>query len=179
MIPVPEDAEAAKFTNLAPGAQLAYSSIHPLIDPSGEGLIDRQVMKGRIIEYWRSDPAQDPKGQWVQLTFPVPITVRTVRLYNPRQGDEAQSTTQVQSTTVILYSDSAATQEVARQSTGPLAVSGTDVTFADVQARTVRVIIDTVTGKFEDWEVACLAEVEVIARGEGKTGRQEDKMTRR
>ena len=166
LIPVPADDEAAKFTNLAPSAQISYSSIFPLINPSGEGLIDRQVLKGRIIKYWRSDPAQNPNGQWVQLTFPVPVTVRTVRLYNPRQGDEAQSTLQVQATTVILYSDAGATQEVARQSSGPLAVSGTDVAFADLKVRAVRVVVDGVSGRFEDLVVACLAEVEVIARGE-------------
>jgi hypothetical protein len=102
----------------------------------------------------------------VQLTFPVPVTVRTVRLYNPRQGDEAQSTLQVQATTVILYSDAGAIQEVARQSSGPLAVSGTDVVFADLKVRAVRVVVDGVSGKFEDLVVASLAEVEVIARGE-------------
>lgn len=169
LIPVPVNVEDAKFTNLAPGAQISYSSIHPLINPSGEGLIDRQVLNGRIINYWRSDPAQDPKGQWVQLTFPVPITVRMVRLYNPRQGDEANSTAQMEAATVILYRDTAATQEVARQSVGALAVSGTDVTFADVKARTVRVVVTEVSGAFEDWAVACLAEVEVIARGEAGT----------
>ena len=123
-------------------------------------------MKGRIIKYWRSHPEADPKDQWVQLAFPVPVTVRTVRLYNPRFGDEAQSTTQVEAATVVLYSDRAATQEVARQSVGALAVSGTDVAFADVYARAVRVIVNEVTGTFEGNEVACLAEVEVIARGE-------------
>lgn len=166
LIPVPESDEAAQFTNLAPGAQITYSSIYSLINPSGEGLIDRRVLKGRIIEYWRSDPAQAPVGQWVQLTFPVPITVRTVRLYNPRPGDEANSTLQVEAATAILYSDAGATVEVARQRVGPLAVSGTELSFADVRARTVRVVIDEVTGKFEELVVAGLAEVEVIARGE-------------
>lgn len=166
LIPVPENIADAKFTNLAPGAQISYSSIHPLINPSGEGLIDRQVLRGRIINYWRSDPAQDPKGQWVQLTFPVPITVRAVRLYNPRPGDEANSTAQMEAATVLLYSDIAATQEVARQSVGALSVNGTTVAFTDVKVRAVRVVINEVSGAFEDWVVACLAEVEVIARGE-------------
>ncbi len=166
MIPVPDDPEEAKFSNLAPAATISYSSIYSLINPSAESLIDRQVMKGRIIKYWRSDPAQDPQGQWVQLAFPVPITVRTVRLYNPRFGDEAQSTLQVESATVVLYSDSAATQEVARKQVGQLAVSGTDVAFEDVGAQSVRVIINDVSGTFEALTVASLAEVEVIARGE-------------
>ncbi len=166
LIAFPADPAAAQFTNLAPGATISYSSIHPLINQSGEGLIDREVMKGRIIKYWRSHPQADPKDQWVQLAFPVPVTVRTVRLYNPRFGDEARSTTQVEAATVILYSDRGATQEVARQSVGALAVSGTDVAFADVYARAVRVIVNEVTGTFEGNDVAALAEVEVIARGE-------------
>lgn len=166
MIPVPADPEEAKFTNLAPAATISYSSIHPLINPSAESLIDRQVMKGRIIKYWRSDPEEDPQGQWVQLAFPVPITVRTVRLYNPRFGDEAQSTLQVESATIILYSDSAATQEVARKPVGQLAVSGTDVAFDEVRTQAVRVVINDVSGTFETVTVASLAEVEVIARGE-------------
>lgn len=166
MIPVPADPEAAKFTNLAPAAEISYSSIYSLIDPSAEALIDRQVMKGRIIKYWRSDPNQDPSGQWAQLAFPVPITVRSVRLYNPRFGDEAASTLQVQSATVVLYRDKGATQEVARNSVGALAVGGTDVAFADVKAQAVRVIINDVSGTFETLRVASLAEIEVIARGE-------------
>ncbi len=166
MIPVPADPADAQFTNLAPGATISYSSIHPLINPSAESLIDRQVLQGRIIKYWRSDPEQDPQGQWVQLAFPVPITVRTVRLYNPRFGDEAQSTLQVEAATVILYSDPAATEEVARKEVGQLAVSGTDVAFDDVRAQAVRVVISDVSGTFEAVTVASLAEVEVIARGE-------------
>ena len=62
--------------------------------------------------------------------------------------------------------DAAGTQEVARQSIGQLAVSGTDVAFADVWAKAVRVVIDDVSGTFEGLTVAGLAEVEVIARAE-------------
>ncbi|MEZ4617108.1 MAG: hypothetical protein R2867_16595 [Caldilineaceae bacterium] len=175
MIPVPENTADAQFTNLAPAATISYSSIYRLINPSAESLIDRQVMKGRIIKYWRSDPEQDPKGQWVQLAFPVPITVRTVRLYNPRFGDEADSSTQVESATVVLYGDQAATQEVARKRVGKLAVSGTDVAFADVRAQAVRVIITDVTGTFETLRVASLAEVEVIARGEATGGQRQER----
>ena len=168
MIPVPANPADALFTNVAPSAQISYSSIFALISPSGEGLIDRKVMKGRIINYWRSAADQDRRGQWVQLAFPVPVTVRAVRLYNPRFGDVAQSTLQVTSATVVLYADTAATQEVARQTVGQLAVSGTDVGFADLRARAVRVIINDATGTFEGNAVASLAEVEVIARAEAR-----------
>ncbi len=166
MIPVPANPADALFSNVAPSAAISYSSIFALINPSGEGLVDRKVQKGKITNYWRSAANQNPNGQWVQLAFPVPVTVRTVRLYNPRFGDVAQSTLQVEAATVILYSDTAATQEVARQSVGQLAVSGTDVSFGDVRAKAVRVVVDNVSGSFEGLSVASLAEVEVIARVE-------------
>lgn len=65
-----------------------------------------------------------------------------------------------------LYSDAAATNQVASQTTGTLSVSGTDVTFAEVKAGVVRVEISSVTGTFYGAKAASLAEIEVIARGE-------------
>ncbi|MFN0062976.1 MAG: TolB family protein [Myxococcaceae bacterium] len=163
MIPVPPtDAEAA-FSNLATGAQVTVSSTRD--SEQNRGLIDRRVMRGEIWRYWTSANGQT-NGQWVQLTFPVPVTVRTVRLYNPRSGGEANSSVQVNAATVRLYSDAGATTQVAAQSTGALAVGGTAVPFADVQALAVRVFIDSVSGTFYGAGVASLAEVEVFARGE-------------
>jgi hypothetical protein len=163
MIPVPANDADAQWTNLAPGAQVTASSSR---DPNqNEGLIDRRVMKGEIWRYWVSASGQTT-NQWVRLTFPVPVTVRTVRLYNPRQGGEANSNIVVNSATVRLFSDAAATNEVASQTTGTLAVAGTDVNFPDVTARVVRVQINSVNGTFYGVQAASLAEVEVIARGE-------------
>ena len=120
-----------------------------------------------MTTYWRSDPAQGAVGQWVQLSFGVPITVRNVRLYNGRQAEG--SAVQVTGAIVRLYSDEAATQEITQNSSGQLSVSGTDVPFAEVMARAVRVEITGVTGTFDGEAVASLAEVEVIARAEGAT----------
>ncbi len=166
LIPVPDDPEAAKWSNLAPGATVSASSINPAIGDNLEGLVDRRVLKGRIGAYWRSDPAQNPVGQWVQLTFPVPVTIRTVRLYNPRQDSDGISTVQISAATVRLYRDANATDEIAQADSGTLSVAGSDVAFADVMARTVRVEISGLTGTFENEFVASLAEVEVIARAE-------------
>ncbi|MCG8350576.1 MAG: hypothetical protein MI924_22640 [Chloroflexales bacterium] len=162
MMEVPNDPEEAKWSNLAPGAAVEVSSSR---DPNyNRGVIDRRVMKGEIWRYWTS--AQDrATNQWVELTFPVPVTIRTVRLYNPREGDEANSSIQVNGTTVILYGDAAGASEVARQTTGPLSVYGTDANFPAVTARVVRIQIDDVSGTFYGMRVASLAEVEVIARG--------------
>ncbi len=52
------------------------------------------------------------------------------------------------------------------KSTGALAVSGTDVGFADVKVRAIRIEFTNVTGTMGGERVASLAEVEVIARGE-------------
>ncbi|WP_224247510.1 DUF7402 domain-containing protein [Hyalangium gracile] len=163
MIPLPPTDEEAKWSNLAPGATVAVSST---LDPAfNTGVIDRRVTKGEIWRYWRS-AAEQQANQWVQLTFPVPVTVRKVRLYNPRQGGEANVSIQVGSATVKLYSDAGATQLVGTGTASNLAVSGTDVSFSDVRARVVRVELGSVTGTFYGAKVASLGEIEVIARGE-------------
>jgi hypothetical protein len=161
MIEVPTNDADALFTNVAPSAAIAVSSSRDA--NQNRGLVDRKVMSGEIWRYWNSASGQ-PNGQWVQLTFPVPVTVRTVRLYNPRSGDEANSSLQVQGATVRLYSDAGATQQVATQSSGRLAVTGTDVGFNDVLAHVVRVEITGMSGTFYGSRLAALAEVEVIAK---------------
>ncbi len=165
MIAVPTNDADALFSNVAPSAAVAVSSSRDA--SQNRGLVDRKVMTGEIWRYWNSANGQT-QGQWVQLTFPVPVTVRTVRLYNPRSGDEANSSLQVQGTNVRLYSDAGATQQVAAQSSGALAVTGTNVAFSDVKARVVRVEITGMSGTFYGSQLAGLAEVEVIARAEAQ-----------
>lgn len=162
MIPVPASDEAARWTNLATGAEVTVSSTRDA--NQNTGLIDRRVLTGNIRRYW-SSAANQWQNQWVKLTFPVPVTVRTVRLYNPRPEDGSVNIV-VQQATVRLYSDYAATNQVAAATTGPLAVSGTDALFNDVLVRSIRVEIDSVTGTFLGSRAASLAEIEVIARGE-------------
>jgi hypothetical protein len=167
LIPVPATDAEAQWTNLAPGAQVVVSSSR---DPnSNGGLIDRRVLKGEIWRYWMSSdqPGHPQNGQWARLVFPVPITVRTVRLYNPRFGDEATSSIQVHTATVELCADSGCTTVLASQTASNLAVSGTDVAFADVAGvQAVRVTLTTVTGTFYGAHLAGLAEVEVIGKGQ-------------
>ncbi len=164
LMPVPADPAEAQWSNLAPGAAITASSTRD--ERYNTGLIDRQVMRGEIWRYWSSKPGEPSAGQWVQLTFPVPVSVQTVRLYNARPGDEAQSTAQVEQATVLLYADAAATQEVGQATSGPVSLTGTDVAFAPTTVRAVRVRIDTMSGAFYGADVATLAEIEVIARGE-------------
>ena len=160
MIPVPANPADAQWTNLAPAATVTVSSLHSTLR-SGNGLIDRRVRMPlrphHEPKYWISQAGLAPNRQWVQLSFPVPITVRTVRLYNIPPADAA---IQVQATTVKLFSDAAGTTLVGTNTSGALSVDGTNVTFNDVPARVVRVETTAVTGS-----TAGLAEVEVIARG--------------
>ena len=163
MIGVHASGSDAKFSNLAPGAAVTVSSTRDA--EQDRNVVDRRVMKGEIWRTWTS--AQDEtEGQWVLLTFAVPVTVRVVRLYSPRPGDEANSSLAIAAATVRLFSDAAATTEVAAELTGPVEVSGTDLEFGDVKARSVLVELDEVSGTFYGMKVAGLAEIEVIARGE-------------
>ena len=151
LIPVPSTAEAARWTNLSPGATPSASS-------TGGGdldnLIDRRVTKEAGFEHWRSQSGLTPTTQWVQLTFPVPVAVRTVRIYG------ATDISTIGGTVVRLYSDSGATTQIAQATSGAVANTGTDVAFANVAARAVRVAFTQVTGT-----QASLSEVEVIAAG--------------
>jgi hypothetical protein len=164
MIPLPATVAEAKFSNLAPGAAVTVSSTRDA--NQNRGLIDRRVLKGEIWRYWNSDPAQPADGQWLRLVFPVPVTVREVRLYNPRQGGEANSSLQVHAATVRLFADAGASQQAGQASAQNIAVVGTPVAFADVLTRVVEVRIDDISGTFYGMQLASLAEVEVIARGE-------------
>ncbi|MCL4872125.1 MAG: PD40 domain-containing protein [Anaerolineae bacterium] len=164
LIPLPADPQ---WTNLATGATVRVSSTNN--SQYNKGVNDRMVMRGEIWRYWISANGQT-QNQWVELVFPVPVTVRTVTLYNPRQGGEANSTLQVGSTRVRLYSDVNATNQLATQTSGSLSVSGTNVNFNDVTGvRVVRVEITSMSGTFYGMQVASIAEIEVIARGEALT----------
>jgi len=165
LIPVPANDADAAWTNLAPGAQVVVSSSR---DPKyNYGLIDRRVLKGEIWRYWSSSGDQPQNGQWARLVFPVPITVRTVRLYNPRFGDEANSSLQVHQATVDLCADAGCAVILATQTASNLTVAGTDVAFADVVGvQAVRATLTDVSGTYYGMHNASLAEIEVIAKGQ-------------
>ncbi|MBL8297952.1 MAG: PD40 domain-containing protein [Rhodanobacteraceae bacterium] len=172
LIPVPSETDAP-WSNLAPGAQLSASSTRP--GGRREGLVDRQVFLGPIRNYWTSAPGQ-VSGQWVELEFPVPVAVRRVRLYNPRPGDEANSSLQVTATRVTLRDANGTVLDT--RTTGSLLLFGSDVGFADIAARRVRVEILGVTGTFDGASAAGLAEIEVIAQGLAVNAAAEDRLFR-
>lgn len=172
LIPVVAAADAA-WSNLAPGARVQVSSARP--GARGDGLIDRKVFLGPIRDTWTSAPNQT-SGQWAELEFSVPVKVRRVRLYNPRPGEEANSSVQVTSTRVTLRDANG--NVVDTRTTGSVLLFGTEVSFVDVTARRVRVEILGVTGTFDGVAAAGLAEIEVIARGEAIAQMAEDRLFR-
>ncbi|TDR41596.1 hypothetical protein DFR29_11079 [Tahibacter aquaticus] len=172
LIPVPSESNAP-WSNLAPGAQVTVSSARA--GAGGDGLIDRKVFLGPVRAYWTSAPGQ-VSGQWAELEFPVPVIVRRVRLYNPRPGDEADSSVQVTSTRVTLRDG--AGNVVDTRTSGSVLLFGTDVNFVDVGARRVRVEITGVTGTFDGSAAAGLAEIEVIAKGDGIRMTPQDRLFR-
>jgi hypothetical protein len=107
-------------------------------------------------KYWISRSG-NPTSQWVKLTFPVPVTVRTVRLYSIPKSD---SSIDVRNTLVRLYSDAAGKTLVASKKSGSLSEDGTDVLFDNVRTRVVHIKFTSVSGF-----AAGLGEVEVIASG--------------
>ncbi len=160
---VPNDPVHARYSNLAPGAALSVSSTR---DPAtNAGLTDRRAMKGETSGFWSSEPGQPQDGQWALLTFPAPVNVREVVLYNPRVGGDAGSTIAVLRATVMLCRDAGGTDPYASQSAGPLSVSGTRLSWGETRTRSVLVRLDDVSGTFLGEAVASLAEVEVIAMG--------------
>jgi len=163
LIPVPANDADAQWSNLAPGATVSVSSSR---DANGlRGLVDRRAHTGEIWRYWNSAPGESQDHQWVALDLPVPVSVRTVRLWNPRAGDEAGSTVQVHAATVRLFATPESSLPVATEAATALSPNGTDVAFADVAARRIRVDLDDVSGTFYGMPLAALAEIEVIAKG--------------
>jgi hypothetical protein len=159
MIPVPANPGDAAWTNLAPGAEVAVSSSR--IDKAARGLTDRRVKKARPDQIWSSSPALPGQGQWVELTFPVPIRVRTVRLYAPAPGGVPRSTLEVRESTVRLL-DRTSGDERASRRVERVMPDGTDVAFDDTVARVVRIDFNRLKGLFYQSPVAALTEIEVI-----------------
>ncbi|MFO0744109.1 MAG: hypothetical protein U1F43_00350 [Myxococcota bacterium] len=164
MIPIPDDDEAARFSNLAPGAAVTASSVRDAQYLAA--VVDRRVMRGPIWKVSWTSAADTGAGQWVELLFPVPVTVREVRLWGIRPGDEASSSVAVAHATVALFTDATGATPAASATASEVSADSVAVPFADVRARRVRVTIDEVSGTFYGIHCAGLGEVEVIARGE-------------
>jgi hypothetical protein len=169
MIPVPPagamQQELASWSNLAPGAVVTASAS----DPNGSrlsALVDRQVERIENLFYAYKSPQNVRQGVVLTLTFPVPIEVREVVLWN--QAQRSDCTIRVMQSTVRLFSDWMKMVPVGQPvQSGPLSLTGgTSVAASGQTVRVVEVTLDTVTGKLQGYDVASLGEIEVIARGQ-------------
>lgn len=153
-IPVPPNDTDALWSNLAPGATVTASSqLNSFTSP--QYAADRRVQKATLN--W-STAQGTLNNQWVKLTFPADVTVRTVRIYG---GGSCQ----VPSTAVRLFSDQAGLQQVAQNTSGPIAATGTDVAMGDVKGRVVRIDLGNAGAACNNQSSLTVSEVEVIASG--------------
>jgi hypothetical protein len=175
LIEIPSDEDDIAFSNLAPGASVTLSSVaDAMMQEAMElSIVNRKVVKDPDAYYqWRSDPEAEQDGQWVQLTFPVPIDVREIVLWNQLQAPDAGNATDIRinEATVVLFADAAAEEELGRVSSSDVAVSGpsrVDVSSVEQPAgvRVVSVLLDDVEGRMYGRPSSSIGEVEVIARG--------------
>ncbi|NOS83223.1 MAG: JDVT-CTERM domain-containing protein [Nitrospira sp.] len=154
LIPVPANDADALWSNLAPGAvATASSQLNGFTSP--QYAVDRRVQKATVN--W-STAQGTLNNQWIKLTFPADVIVRTVRLYG------AGACT-IPNTTVRLFSDQAGLQQVGQNTSGPLATVGTDVAFGDIKGRVVTVELGSPGPSCSNQSSLSVAEVEVIASG--------------
>ncbi len=154
LLPVPANDADALWTNLGPGATVTASSqLNSFTNP--QYIADRRVQKATL--HWST--AQGAlANQWVKLTFPADIVVKTVRLYG------AGACT-IPNTTVRLFSDPAGLLQIGQNSSGSPATNGTDVAFADLKSRVVRVDLGNPGAACNNQSSLSISEVEVIAAG--------------
>jgi hypothetical protein len=160
MIDVADNDEDAKFSNVAPGGTVTTSSSER--SERNYTLVNRKVHTDQEGLGWYSEKGL-AAGEWAQVSFGVPIDVRSVRPWAPLPSDSSDLS--IEMVRVTLYADEAATVQVASQTGGPISTEGTDIAFDDVACRAVRVTVTQVTGRHAGFDAAGLSELEIIARG--------------
>lgn len=192
---VAADAEAG-WQNVAPYASAAASSYKPGDQYSNFGperINDRRgwvpLPAGGPPAPFFSQPHQhayqddelgwltedvEPIGQWVELTWPIPMRVKQIRLVGPppQGGDwngfgkpESDGPYYVDAATLNLYLDGALVDGRATGRIEPLHTGGTLITFnTPVEIDRLRLTVDAVTGRWHWDEVAALNEIEVIGQ---------------
>lgn len=155
LIPVPPNDADALWGNLAPGATVTASSRqNSFTNP--QYVVDRRVKKATLD--W-SSAAGALANQWLKLTFPVDVVVRTVRIY-------AGESCAIPSAIVRVFRDTSATQQIAQTTAGPITSSGTEVAFPDLEGRLVRVDLGNPGTACSGQNSLSVSEIEVIASGE-------------
>ena len=114
---------------------------------------------------WRG-PARraTPTDHWARLTFPVPVVVRRVRLYNLPDGAPPRRS-RVAAATVRLFADAAPPRHWRSGDTGPVSARRHRRGVPRGHRHVVQVTLDEVTGQVDGAPAAGLAEIEVQAKG--------------
>lgn len=176
------------LTNVAPYASVSASSYHDSGDPDYQPFVPAQVndRRGWVPEPgggsayqddltgWMAEPGQ-AVGEWVELTWPVPMTVTQIRLVGPPplDGDwggfgqySSPSPYHITAGMLRFYLDGA---QVGSQSVGQVNALeeglGTLITLAaPLRLDRLRFTVTTITGKWWWEDVAALNEIEVIGQ---------------
>lgn len=116
----------------------------------------------------------DPAGQWVELTWPVAIRVKQIRLVGPPPvgGDRGgfgvpaeDGPYYVEAATLALYSGGSQVGSVATGRIEPLTNDGTLLTFdPPVTIDRLRLTVEATSGSFRSRDVAALNEIEVFGQ---------------
>lgn len=154
IIPVPEDPAALLVCNLAPGARVNVST--RMNDPGY--LIDKKNYKAS--QHWFTPEGISPKGQWINLSWIIPLYAQKIVLHNIPDPNRAQ----VKSCTVRIYEDSLGLKLLEEFNVNqPLSPQGTEILLSKVQKmQSLRFIFNEVTGGIYHWNAATLGEIEVI-----------------
>ncbi len=157
-IPVPATAEEARWFNAAPSARVEASSVAPGT-AGAHAAVDRRTPGAPADVAW---VAGGREGEWLRLTWPIPLEVRAVVLYGVRPEPRAHTDARVRACELRL---SRGGVEVGRQTVDqPLRPDGTRVVLEIVLADAVEVRITRASGRVAGHPAAALAEVETVAR---------------
>jgi hypothetical protein len=176
------------LTNVAPYASVSASSFQDTGDPDYQPFVPAQVndRRGWVPEPvggsayqddttgWMAEPGQ-ALGEWVELTWPVPMTVTQIRLVGPPplDGDwggfgqySSPSPYHITSGMLRFYLEGA---QIGSQSVGQVNAleegQGTLITLAaPLRLDRLRFTVTAITGKWWWEDVAALNEIEVIGQ---------------
>lgn len=188
MIPVPSNLADQLYTNLAPGANVGFSSA--LVEGDGKNhadyrgsVVDRRLLTDAFNgKVWVSKQMTDPNGtEWVELTFDVPVRVREVKLYNFKIASSDRNSPDypipvkamnISKATVKLFADLDPSKSPVASTAinGPLSTNATSVTFLNNHlvagnfiAQRVRIELQGSGQLYHYTNVLGLGEIEVIA----------------
>lgn len=157
LLTVPINGAVAEWFNAAPSAEVTASSFLPGFQPSR--IVDRQARTGGDTVAW---VAGEGEGAWVRLTWPMPVEIREVVLYNIGTDKNRGTSVAVSSCDLqFLRNGQVVTTRAVDEK---LASNGTRVAFDPVGVDALQIVIRKSKGTFRKQTMTGLAEVETIVR---------------